>query len=213
MNRYPVAAPALAAPSSTPGAWRHRSSERGAFAVEFALVILVFFTFVFSIMEVSRAFYLWNTLQEVTRRAARDAAVTDFSDAIAMQNLRRRAILRDTPGTLTLGDPVDEQYVRVDYLSLQNDSNRTLKQVVIPAGLLPACPTRNKLICTARPGDPGCIRMVRVRICAPGTGTECAPVPYETLLPLVNLGVNLPVAETIVRAESLGYVPGAPSCN
>lgn len=213
MTRQHTAENAQALPSSLPGKPRKRSAQGGVVAVEFALVVVVFFLFVFSIMEVSRALYLWNTLQEVTRRAARDAAVTDFSDPSAMEMVKRTAIFRTSPGTLTLGAPVNEQYVRIDYLSLQNDTNRNLKQVAIPTGALPACPARNRLICTARPGDPGCIRMVRVRICAPGGGSECAPVPYEPMFPLVSLGIHLPASETVVRAQSLGYVAGAPLCN
>ena len=211
MTRQHHAENAQALPSSASRAPRHRNGQGGLAAVEFAIVSAVFFLFVFSIMEVSRALYLWNTLQEVTRRAARDAAVTDFSDPSAMEMVKRTAIFRTTSGTLTLGAPVNEQYVRIDYLSLQNDTNRTLKQVAIPTGSLPACPARNKLICTARPGDPACIRMIRVRICAPGS--DCAPVPYEPMFPLVNLGINLPASETVVRAQSLGYVAGAPLCN
>ncbi|MDO8311780.1 MAG: pilus assembly protein [Sideroxyarcus sp.] len=187
--------------------------QTGAFAVEFSIVALFFLTMVFTIIELSRALYLWNALQEVTRRAARDAAVTDFSDASAIEQIQQKAIFRNSAGKLSLGDPVNEQYVRIDYLSLQNESNRTLKAVPIPSGSLPACPTRNKITCTAKSGDANCIRMVRVRICQPGGGSACSPVPYQPLLPLVNFAINLPVAETVVRAESLGYLPGMASCD
>lgn len=186
--------------------------QAGVFTVEFALVAIVFLTMVFTIMEISRAMYLWNALQEVTRRAARDAALTDFSNAGAMAQVREKAIFRDTPGTLMLGSPVTDQHIRIDYLSLQNESNRTLMTVEIPSGSLPACPTRNKITCTAKPGDASCIRMVRVRICQPGGG-ECGTIPYEPLLPLVKFPLNLPVSETLVRAESLGYEAGMPTCD
>ena len=45
----------------------------------FAILGVLFFTFVFGVIEVSRALYLWNTMTEVTRRAARAAAVSNFS--------------------------------------------------------------------------------------------------------------------------------------
>lgn len=187
--------------------------QAGAFALEFSLVVLVFFTIVLGILEVSRALYMWNTLQEVTRRAARSASVTDFTDSAALGALRQRAIFRNGAGTLTLGSPVTDAHVRIDYLALQNDGADGLKQVPIAPGALPGCPARNRLVCTANSGDPGCIRLVRVRICQPGGGSECTPVPYEPLLPLVELPITLPIATSIVRAETLGYVPGMPMCN
>ncbi len=188
------------------------SRQRGAFAVEFALVALFFFTLVFTIIEVSRALYMWNTLQEVTRRAARAATVTDFSDAAAMDRIRQRAVFRDSAGGLTLGNPITDQHVRIDYLALQSDASSNLSQVPIAQASMPRCPARNRLVCTKDSGDAGCVRMVRVRICAPGAAT-CARVPYETLLPFVNFNMNYPVATTIMRAESLGYVAGDAMCN
>lgn len=38
---------------------------RGVVTAEFALVSLIFFTFMFAVMEMARAIYLLNTLQEV----------------------------------------------------------------------------------------------------------------------------------------------------
>jgi len=54
--------------------------ERGAAAVEFALVATVFFTLLFGVMEFGRLLYLWNTTAEATRRGARIAAVCDLND-------------------------------------------------------------------------------------------------------------------------------------
>lgn len=185
--------------------------QSGAFAVELGLVAILFFTLLFSIMEVSRALYMWNALQEVTRRAARAASVTDFSDAEAMAKLQRNAIFRTSSGTLALGAPVTEKHVRIDYLSIQSVSNNQMKKVQIASSAMPACPARNLVTCTAKTGDEACIRLVRARICEPD-GDECTPVPYKSLFPLIKLPMNLPKAETIVQAESLGYVPGMALC-
>ena len=186
--------------------------QTGAFAVEFALVIVIFLTLLFTIMEVARALYIWNTLQEVTRRAGRAAAVTDFSDVNAMAQLRQRAIFRNSPGTLAIAAPITDEHIRIDYMSIQSKSNTELEKVQIATAALPKCPARNLVTCTAKTGDASCIRLVRVRICQVG-GAECTPVPYETLFPLVKFPVNLPTAETIVQAESLGYTPGMALCN
>ena len=198
--------PGIAA-KKTPGMAR----QGGAFAVEFALVAIIFFTLLFTILELSRALYMWNILQEVTRRAAREASVTDFSDGNAMDKVRQNAVFRSSAGVLVLGAPVTDKHIRIDYFSIQSESNNQMKKVLIPTSALPGCPTRNLITCTARSGDPSCIRLVRVRICKPGS-EDCSPVPYESLFPMIKFPVNLPKAETIVQAESMGYVPGMPLC-
>jgi hypothetical protein len=188
------------------------SRQGGAFIVEFALVALFFFVFVFTLLEISRAVYVFNTLQEVTRRAARSASVTDLADGVAMSKLKYDAVFDPVNGTLALAAPVTHAYIKIDYLSLQNGAGGSITPTVIPTASLPNCPARNRVTCSADSGDASCVRLVRVRICGPGAG-DCAPVPYETLLPLVSLPVNLPTSTTIVKAESLGYTPGSPMCN
>jgi Flp pilus assembly protein TadG len=51
--------------------------QRGAAAVEFALVSLVFFTMLFGAFEMGRLMFYWNTAAEVTRLGARIAVVCD----------------------------------------------------------------------------------------------------------------------------------------
>lgn len=186
--------------------------QGGAYMVELAIIAMIFFTLLFGVIELARALYLWNTVQEVARRAAREASVTDFSNPAAMAKVRQRAVFRDSPGMLMMGKPVTDDYVRIDYLALQVDSPTKMRQVVIPSGSLPACPPRNMVNCAANPHGPNCIRMVRVRICTPGDG-ECKPVPYRPLVGIGPLPLTLPVAESVVRAESLGYEPGMALCN
>ncbi len=183
--------------------------QRGSFLVEFAWVFAIFLVMVLAIIEVSRALYMWNTLQEVTRRAARAATTTDFSDPAAMAKLRRDAVF-STDGNLAFGAPVTDQHILVDYLSLQNSGSGS-QQMPIPAAAMPLCPARNRLTCTADSNSPNCIRFVRVRVCRPGT--NCDPVPHATMSSLVELPISLPLSTTIMKAESLGYAPGMPMCN
>jgi Flp pilus assembly protein TadG len=179
--------------------------------VEFALSVVIFFGVLFFVIELARALYLSNTLQEATRRAAHAAVVSDFSDAAVMAGVRQDAVLRDAPGTLMLGAPVTDAHIRIDYLSLARAANGGMTLTPITASDLPACPTRARLNCAANPNGANCIRFVRVRVCAPGTG-DCGPVPYQPILPLTSLGYALPVSTTIARAESLGFAPGSPLC-
>jgi Flp pilus assembly protein TadG len=192
---------------------KSHASQIGAFAVEFALVVLAFFTLLFGVIELARLVYLWNTLQEVTRNAARAAAYTDFRDSAAKDVLRQHAIFRTSAGKLVLGDPVTDGHVRIDYMALVRSSDGTLTMTPIPDAALPSCATRNRVTCTADPSNASCIRFVRVRICEPGGGSNCDPVPYAPLIPLIRFSsLTLPTSTTIVQAETLGYKAGQSLC-
>lgn len=196
------------ATSGAPG----KARQRGVVAIEFALSLLWFLLLMFLLMEVFRGMYLWNTAQEITRRAARAAAVTNFADAAAMAALRQDAVFRSSPGALPLGGDIGDSYVNIDYLSI--DSANQLQ----PVAPLPANPAANMVNCTTDLRAANCIRFVRARLCSPagGTGINCQAVPYVPLLPLLDQlfapgGVpilRLPLATTVSRAESLGYRPG-----
>ena len=189
------------------------SGQRGNVAVEFALILMVFLTMMFALLEAARVLYLWNTLQEVTRHAASLAVKTKFNDSDAMALVRQRAIFRDGPGALVLGAPVTDEYVKIDYLALTRTASGSMTLTPIPTASLPNCTAHNRSICTANPYDASCIRFVRARICVPGSGNTCTPVPYRNLLPLLpSPNVTLPVASTIARVESLGYSATSAQC-
>jgi len=178
-------------------------------AVEFSLVLIIFVMAMFGMMEYARMMYLWNTQQETARRAARAAAVTDFSDSGAMQALRRKALFRSDDGALPLAPNVTPDVVRIDYLSLS--AAGTMAAVPV----MPGCPARNVVNCTTDPHAGNCIRLVRVRLCGDDASSGlggCAALPYVPLLPLIPAPASLPTSTTIVRAESLGYRPGQPLC-
>lgn len=52
-----------------------RTKQRGVYTVEFAIIGVLLFTVLFSVIEVGRTLFVWNTLTEATRRGARIAAV------------------------------------------------------------------------------------------------------------------------------------------
>ena len=184
--------------------------QAGVFLVELSFTLMIFLIMVFTIIEVSRALYLWNTLQEVTRRAARAAAVTNFKDEIAMNQLKREAIFDSQSGKLAFGKPITSKNITIDYIALKDEPGGGLTQVPIPAGSLPGCPVRNRVLCTADAGNASCIRFVRARICQ--EDTNCTQVPYPSLIPALSLPMNLPFSTTLVKAQSMGYVPGMAIC-
>lgn len=179
-------------------------NQRGGAAVEFALLVLIFLTLVFCILELARLVYMFNILQEVTRRAATLAANSNF-DADTLDATRSRALFADRNGNLVLGAPITPAHVRIDYLFISRDGG-TGAVTPEPVAALPANPTQNYTNCVANPYSPSCIRLVRVRICQPGGAGECTAVPYEMQFPLIDLsGLTLPRSETIVPALTLGH--------
>jgi len=188
------------------GASRVLQRQQGIAAVELAVVLVIFLTLIFGVIEFARAMYVCNTLQEVTRRAAALATSTDFSDGAAMQRVRERAIFRTSPGSLMFAEPITDANVNIDYLAITR-SGTSLVTTPIPSGSLPASPARNLQVCMSDPYDAGCIRLVRVRICASG-GTQCNPVPYKTIVSLIRIPFSLPFSTTITSAETLGRPAG-----
>lgn len=186
---------------------RRPSKQQGVAAVEFTAMAIVFFLLFSGILEVARAMYLCNTLQEVTRRATALAVNADFSDPTVMQHVRERAIFRNSPGILAFGDPISDQNVKIDYLQIPSSSNVP----VSITGPLPASPQENRVNCARDPNAANCIRLVRVRICLPaGSSNACDSVPYKVLFSLIPFSFRLPLSTTIASAETLGMPPGVP---
>lgn len=181
-------------------------AQRGATAVEFAVTALVFFTFVFGVIELARALYMWSTLVEVTRRAARGAATVDFSSPAALAAVKHKAIFADLPGGMPLRGNLTEHNLSIDYL------NGSLVRV----DPMPACPPQNIVNCTLDPEGASCIRFVRVRLCQESSGASCTPVNY---VPLVGADffpgdpMKIPTFATVTPVATLGHQPGsAASC-
>ena len=190
-----------------PIARRPPMKQQGVAAVEFAIVAMIFFVLFFGIVELARAMYICNTLQEVTRRAAALAVNTDFSDATAMQQVRERSIFRDSPGLLVFADPITDQNIKIDYLQIPATSSEPVSM----GAALPSSPQVNRVNCATNPNATNCIRLVRVRICLPdGNSATCTPVPYKTLTSFIPLPFSLPFATTVAKVETFGMPPGMP---
>lgn len=79
----------------------NRRKQRGAAAVEFALVASLLFTLLFGIMEMSRVLFYWNTATEVTRLGARLAVVCNKDAAIIKTRMSNMLGIL-TPGNIDL---------------------------------------------------------------------------------------------------------------
>lgn len=182
--------------------WRPLTNQAGTAAVEFAMVAIIFFTFVFCVIELARLLFVFNTLHEVTRRAGAAAVNAYPRDADAIDTVRQYAILRSAPGGLVLADPITDKHIRLEYLRFDLS--------VIPRASWPNDAGANRQICMMNSHAPTCIRFVQVRVCDPAETGQCNPVTSQMLLSLINMRVPFHRATTIVPVESLGYVPGTP---
>ena len=183
-------------------------SQRGAATVEFALIAIVFFMILLGIMEFGRLMYVWNTTQEVTRRAAREAVVRDFTTQTAA--IKREAIFRGgTSGAVNLpaGVEITNATVRLVYLAVDAAGDR----VAITAGNMPSDPADNISACNdAARMFTSCIRFVQA--CIAVDDTCVSSIPYQPMvLLLANLGIdlaiNIPASSVVMPAESLGFAP------
>jgi len=182
--------------------WRPLKTQAGTTAVEFALLVVIFLMFVFGIIEVARLLFVFNTLHEVTRRAAAAAVNVYPRDSDGMARIRQYAVFRNSPGNLVLANPVTDKHIRLDYLRFDLS--------VIPQGSWSDDASANRQICMMNPRAPTCIRFVQVRVCDLEATDQCNSVTSHMLLPMLNLQVPFHRATTIVPVESLGYVPGTP---
>lgn len=63
--------------------------QRGAAAVEFALVAIVFFMLLIGIVEMGRVLFTWNAAAEATRYGARVAVVCGLNDAAILSRMQK----------------------------------------------------------------------------------------------------------------------------
>ena len=183
--------------------------QRGAATVEFALLAIVFFMVLLGIMEFGRLIYVWNTTQEVTRRAAREAVVRDFSGTEIAAIQRESIFQGGSSGTayLPAGVEITNTTVKIVYLTVDAGGNR----VAITAGNMPLDPADNISACSdILRMNISCIRFVQACIAVDDT---CAnSIPYQPMVLLlsnlgIDLAINIPASSVVMPAESLGFAP------
>lgn len=173
-----------------------RGRQHGLAMVEVAVLMGLFLALMLGVFELSRIMFLWNTLANVTRRAAATVAVSapaaDHSAALTAVAF----------GGVPLSVPqISGNHFLVEYL----DRNR--QPVPVPPSAVD-----NLRNCAQDPeGVTQCVRFVRVRLCEPGGGSGCEQVSYEPLFPLggiTDMELRFPNFETVIPVGSLGYRPG-----
>jgi hypothetical protein len=182
------------------------SNQHGLVVIEFAYVAIPFFLLLFGAMEFSRLMYLWNTVQEVTRNAARQAVVTDFNNSAAIEAIKRAAVFRSTDGYLPASFEISNANVNIKYLNASGNN----------ANPMPNNPGDNISACMDSGRINSCIRFVEVSVCTEVVGqneTSCVPVLFSPITGLFSKNsiglVNLEIPLSTIRmpTESLGFKP------
>lgn len=112
-----------------------RTGQRGAAAVEFAIVALVFFTLLLGIMEFGRWLFVLNGANEATRLGARLAVVCSIEDADDLTGIRARM-------SGMTGGSVAADLMVLDYApaGCTVDTCRTVTARIVGAELTPHIP-------------------------------------------------------------------------
>jgi len=67
----------------------NRTRHAGATTVEFALVLMLFLTFMLGILDFARMLWTWNAAAEATRWGARAAVVCDRDATVVLSNMQK----------------------------------------------------------------------------------------------------------------------------
>lgn len=175
---------------------RMKTRQRGASAVEFGIIAVVFFTLLFGIIEFGRFFYLYNTVQEVTRCAARKAVV-NWSNQWG--SIQQQCLFGQNE--LVAGWEIGTTNVRFRHLNVCDDPSTPKDDAVVAN---PGSATDNIEACSNNTSN--CIRFVEARLWCTGT-KNCANniITYQPMFGLIPLQVGIPGSTVCMPAESLGY--------
>jgi hypothetical protein len=162
--------------------------QSGAAAVEFSIVALLFFTLVFGIFEFGRILYVYNTMQEVTRRAAREAVVRWIDQG---DEIKALAVFGGT--SIPAGAEVSTSNITIEYL------NKT----GLPIVDFPTDPGDNLSACGDVSRGDSCIFNVRVSL----VGVKYVPMIslFSTTILKDFQTIPLPDATVTMHAESMGF--------
>lgn len=177
--------------------------QRGAAAVEFALIAWLFFALFLGVIEFGRFFYTFNTVQEITRCAAREAVVKRFT---GWDQIKRQCVFSSqTSGTAVVPAAweINNWDVNITFLDWNQDEISS-----------PGTAEDNISACTPDPDtvigsrNANCIKYVKVTVLnCDDSGENCnSAVKYEPMFGLFPwLFMDIPGSTVIMPAESLGY--------
>ncbi len=174
-----------------------KSRQSGVAAVELALImVFAFLPLLLGILELSRLFYVTTTVEEVTRRAAREQVVRWMSKSAELQ---RYAVFQpiDSAGTVALpgGREVTNSAVQLTFHHSYADALNLASSGI--SGI--ASPQDNLNTCVLDATNANCILFVRATL---------QDVDYSPMIGWFGdlFSLPLPAATVIMPAEALGLL-------
>lgn len=182
----------------THGEYKSRFRQRGASAVEFAFIAAIFLALLFGIVEFSRLFFNINSVQEITRNAAREQVVRWVT---ATDAVRRAAVLQPgSTGTVTYPGAIDitNDQVQLSFYNTYANAVNGTSPISYSGSASAQTNLGNCLI-----GNSSCIRFVRATLRNPNGSL----VEFNVLAPFMPSNVfPLPSSTVIMPAEALGLM-------
>lgn len=170
--------------------------QEGVAAVEFALIAVLLLMLLFGIIEFGRLFFVINSVQEVTRRAAREQVVRWINQTDAVQRI---AVLR--PGSSgVVNFPGAGDITNVDVkLSFYNTYANARAGTNPITGI--DSPDDNFSNCVN--AAPNCILFVRATLTKP----DGSPLDFNVIAPYMPADTfSLPRSTVIMPAEAMGLL-------
>lgn len=162
--------------------------QTGAAIVEFAIIGALLLAFIYAIFEFGRMMFVYNTMQEISRRGAREATVRWVSDSATIKTF---ALFGAT--TLPGGPEITNSNIFIRYLRANGVDEVTT--VPLDAG-------DNMSACADILRSSECIMYVEVSV----KNVEFKPLIFKAGAVTTSRPVNaMPQATTVVYAESLGF--------
>ncbi|WP_342113832.1 TadE/TadG family type IV pilus assembly protein [Pseudoduganella sp. OTU4001] len=162
--------------------------QRGAAAVEFALIGGLLIALIYAIFEFSRMLFVYSSMQEITRRGAREATVRWVDQT---STIKRLALFGST--TLPGGPEVTDANIFIRYLQANGIDEVTTTP--LDAG-------DNLAACIDATRTTECIMYVEVSV----QNVVYTPVIFKPgKMSVSKIATTLPRATTTVYAESMGF--------
>ncbi len=154
--------------------YRYRG-QRGASLVEYAFVVIMFFSLIFGISGFGHALFVYHYLNNAAKEATRYAAVRGYKCALTPVGHPSCTAANSASG---ISGPTTKPDVQAYVQSITPQSIDSSKLVILVCGVSGeiTCPTSTASgpgACTARPNDTGCTAQVQVAY------------PYNFIFPLL----------------------------
>lgn len=194
----------MRAQDSTP-----KPRQQGVAAVEFALVATILFMLLFGIIEFGRLFFTINSVQEITRRAAREQVVNwlDRSDAV-----KRVAVLQTEgggPGTVNFPNATGPLTVNfpgspdITAANVQLRFYNTYAAALAGGAGITGIASASDNFVNCINAETNCIKFVRAAMMK----LDGTPLDFKVVAPYMPAGTfPLPISTVIMPAEALGLL-------